>query len=211
MFNGIIRSNGVIKKVTGDDDLTILEISFAKTEKEMKKGDSIAVDGVCLTIKEIQDDSFTVEVMPETLQRTIIDSYMEGTEVNLELPLKIGERLDGHFTGGHIDYVGTVKEVVELKKTSNLIIDIPPDYRKYFAIKGSVAVNGVSLTIGGLDSGTFTVCIIPQTLDETNIGRLKKGDKVNIETDMFARYIDSLLESKENQNSYAFLKERNFI
>lgn len=211
MFNGIIRSNGVIKNVSGNKDLTNLEITFSGHDDEFKKGDSIAVDGVCLTIKEIQDDSFTVEVMPETLQRTIIDSYKEGTKVNLELPLKIGERLDGHFTGGHIDYVGSVKEVVKLKKSANLIIDIPPVYRKYFAIKGSVAVNGVSLTIGGLDSGTFTVCIIPQTLNETNLGNLKKDDKVNIETDMFARYIDSLLESKENQISYAFLKERNFI
>ncbi len=211
MFNGIIRNKGVIKKVSGDKDLSILEITFSDPDDKLKKGDSIAVDGVCLTVKEIPADNFTVEVMPETLQRTIIDSYVAGTEVNLELPLKIGERLDGHFTGGHIDYVGTVKEVVELKKSANLIIDIPPDYRKYFAIKGSVAVNGVSLTIGGLDSGTFTVCIIPQTLDVTNLGNLKKGDKVNIETDMFARYIDSLLESKENQISYAFLKERNFI
>jgi len=211
MFNGIIRSTGEIKKVSGDIDLTALEIAFSGPDDELKKGDSIAVDGVCLTVKEVFADSFTSEVMPETLQRTIIDSYIAGKKVNLELPLKIGERLDGHFTGGHIDYVGTVTEVVELKKTKNLIIDIPPDYRKYFAIKGSVAVNGVSLTIGGLDTGTFTVCIIPQTLDETNLGSLKINDKVNIETDMFARYIDSLLESKENQISYAFLKERNFI
>ncbi len=211
MFNGIIRNQGKIIKTGGNADLKTLQISYPSPNPQMREGDSIAVDGVCLTVKEFDADTFTVEVMPETLGRTIIESYQPEHIVNLESPLKVGDNLDGHFLSGHVDYTGKVIETETLAKTKNIKIDIPESYRKYFAIKGSVAVNGVSLTVSSLDTGLFTVSIIPLTLADTNLASLKKDDRVNIEIDIFSRYLDSLMENKENQITYSFLRERNFI
>ncbi|MBU0668009.1 riboflavin synthase [Patescibacteria group bacterium] len=207
MFTGIIREIATISEITQKENGIIelkIESSLARNKK---KGDSIAVDGACLTITSPGQNIFTVEAIPETINKTNIKSYKPGTGVNLETPLKIGDGLDGHFVSGHIDFCA------EVSSTENnlLIITVPPEMRKYFALKGSVAINGVSLTISHLDKETFGVSLIPTTLEKTNLGLLKKEDPVNIEIDLIARYLDSLLSGKEKEVSYDFLKDRGFL
>lgn len=211
MFNGVIRNLGRIKKVEGDNDLKTIEILCPGFPDNKKTGDSIAVDGACLTIKTIETDSFTAEIMPETTSRTIINDYSAGQTVNLEQPLKVGNFLDGHYVSGHVDYAAPVKKIDKSGSAIDLTVFIPAQFRKYFAIKGSVAVNGVSLTVSKVETDSFTVSLIPETQKNTNLGSLKVNDKVNIEIDIFSRYLESLLNNKEQEITYEFLRERNFI
>lgn len=219
MFTGIIRQIGKIARIDQKENLTELTIEAPGIASNEKKGDSIAVDGVCLTITAfgISGDAsnvptqFTVQAIPETLARTIIGSYKENTTVNLETPMKLGDELHGHMVQGHVDFVGTVTEVKPDGESTILQISFPPDFAKFLALKGSVTVNGVSLTISLLNESTFEVSLIPETLAATNLGALTVGHKVNIEIDLIARYLDSLLQDKERQTTYQFLKERNII
>ncbi|MCA9374477.1 riboflavin synthase [Candidatus Peregrinibacteria bacterium] len=210
MFTGIIRQIGTIKTVTPRDELIVLEIQCAGMEKK-KSGDSIAVDGACLTVVQITEDGFTTEAMPETLEKTISKNYQPGTKVNIEEPLKIGDELNGHFVSGHVDYVGKVQNIKEDQNTKTIHITVPEKMQKYFALKGSVTINGVSLTISDIGTGWFGVSLIPETLQQTNLGALKKDDSVNIEVDLISRYLDSLMKDKEKQASYEFLQERGFL
>jgi len=210
MFTGIIRGIGTIKKIERDGQVIKLTIdSSLATEKN--KGDSISVDGVCLTITSKTDVSFTVDVIPESISRTIINTYKEGTKVNLENPLKYGDHLDGHMVSGHIDYVGKVIKVDKRDGETVLTVNIPEAMTKYFAVKGSVTVNGVSLTISNLSHTTFSVSLIPETLSNTNLDTLKGDNTVNIEIDLISRYLESLLNNKEKEVTYDFLKERGFL
>ncbi|MEZ4087035.1 MAG: riboflavin synthase [Candidatus Gracilibacteria bacterium] len=210
MFTGIIRQTGTIKNVTPRDELIVFEIQCAGMEKK-KSGDSIAVDGACLTVVQITEDGFTTEAMPETLEKTICKNYQPGTKVNIEEPLKIGDELNGHFVSGHVDYVGKVQNIKEDQNTKTIHITVPEKMQKYFALKGSVTINGVSLTISNIGTGWFGVSLIPETLQQTNLGALKKDDAVNIEVDLISRYLDSLMKDKEKQASYEFLQERGFL
>jgi riboflavin synthase len=192
-----------------------------------KIGDSIAVDGVCLTITAIKDDTFTVQAIPETLNKTIIKNYRAGTIVNLERPLKLQDELHGHLVQGHVDFAGKVTatalatakpRLTQAEVTSSLpgdskilAITFPPEYAKFFALKGSVTMNGVSLTISSLHEDSFEVSLIPQTINTTNLGTLVPGQEVNIEVDLLARYLDRLLQDKAQQINYEFLQERGFI
>ncbi len=207
MFTGIIQEIGAISKITPKEDGIIeLEIksSLASNKKE---GDSMAIDGTCFTITSHNQTKFTVQAIDETINKTNLKNYKPGSRVNLENPLKIGDGLDGHFVSGHIDFCSEVTST----QNNQLIIKVPPTMRKFFALKGSVAINGVSLTISHMDLLTFGVSLIPTTLEKTNLGLLQKGDPVNIEVDLIARYLDSLLMGKEKEISYDFLKERGFL
>lgn len=207
MFTGIIRELGSIQSLSKKGDTLKLSIEGPKSTQGKKEGDSIAVDGVCLTITDINPPVFETEIMEETLGKTIIGKYREGSLVNLENPVKIGETLDGHFVTGHTDFTG---EIIDTS-SNELIIKIPGEFLKYFALKGSVAVNGVSLTVSKIENDNFTVSLIPETLKKTNLGKLQKGDSVNLEIDLIIRYLESLLSQKEQQISHDFLKERGFI
>jgi riboflavin synthase len=194
MFTGIIRQTGKIQKIETRNGLKILTVKIYPNKKESQKrslkiGDSIAIDGCCLTITSCTKNLFIVDAMPETLNKTIIPQYKKGTVVNLENPLKIGDSLDGHFVQGHIDFTGTVMKVEKEGDSKKITISIPKPMRKYFALKGSVTVNGVSLTISKVTADSFQVALIPQTLKTTNLNSLKKTDKANIEIDVLARYV----------------------
>lgn len=210
MFTGIIRTAGTIKKIDQDKNPLALEI-ITSLARDKKKGDSIAVDGVCLTVTSILDDVITVDVVQETLNRTIIKNYREGSVVNLENPLKYGDSMDGHMVSGHVDYVS---KIINMEMNPGEIIlsaGIPANMTKYFAMKGSVTINGVSLTISNLNHTAFSVSLIPETLSNTNLGKLQKNDEINIEIDMIGRYLEALLNNKEKEVSYDFLKERGFL
>ncbi len=211
MFNGIIRDTGHIEKIEGDEKLKTIAISCPNFLKKKKTGDSIAVDGACLTVKHIDGDIFFAEIMPETMAKTIVNNYKAGDIVNLEQPLKIGDFLDGHYVSGHVDFTAQIMQTIKSGSAIDLTIKIPAEFKKYFALKGSVTVNGVSLTISQLQTDSFIVSLIPQTAQNTNLGKLLKNNFVNIEIDIFSRYLESLLNNKEQQITYEFLRERNFI
>lgn len=213
MFTGIIQELGTIQKIEKLEGLTRLTIHAPKilSTSSKKIGDSIAVDGACLTVTSLTTETFTAEAIPESLKKTIIGNYTEGTKINLESPVKIGDTLDGHMVQGHVDFTSTVKS--SQKDGDSLIIGInfPIEQSRYFALKGSVTINGTSLTISYLGNDYFEVSLIPETINNTNLSLLKEGSPVNIEIDLIARYLDRLLEGKEKEIKYSFLKQRNFI
>lgn len=213
MFTGIIQEIGTIQKIEKLEGITRLTIHAQKILSSDKKkiGDSIAVDGACLSATNLTEETFTVEAIPETLKKTIIETYTEGTKVNLESPVKIGDTLDGHMVLGHVDFTTTVKSTKKDGESLVLGINFPIDQSRYLALKGSVTINGTSLTISYLGNDYFEVSLIPETINNTNLSLLQEGSPVNIEIDLIARYLDRLLEGKEKEIKYSFLKQRNFI
>lgn len=193
MFTGIIREKGKIKEIRSGKTNVILVIEAKKLLADAKPGDSVAVDGVCLTVTQRRGKQFNVDVMPETLKKTIIEKYRVGQKVNLEKPLKVGDTLDGHFVQGHVDGKGTIKSLIRDKKDGVILtVKFPQELGKYIAMKGSITINGVSLTVMGVTQDTVMVALIPTTLELTNLGGLKKGDEVNLEVDVLARYLEKL-------------------
>ena len=196
MFTGIIVKTGQLEKIAKKNGKIYFTIAVKNLLNRTKIGESIACDGVCLTVIKKTPHNFTVELMPETLKRTRFGLIKEGEPINLELALQLGERLDGHLVMGHVDGVGRVKKITKEGKYVSLIIEAPKELRRYLAYKGSVTVNGVSLTIASAGQSTFTVCLISHTLKVTNISNLKPGDQVNLEADMLAKYLERLLKEK---------------
>ncbi len=194
MFTGIIENLGRLERI----EKKKAEVHFtikSKRSLRLKLGDSLACNGACLTVMKKGGKNFTVELMPETLRLTNFKDAQVGDYINLEQAVRLGERLNGHFVSGHVDGVGTVKEILKEGKYVCLSIKNPGNLRKYLAKKGSVAVNGVSLTIADRCRDSFKVCLISYTLEKTNLSFLRKGSEVNLEVDLFARYLESLNEN----------------
>jgi riboflavin synthase len=161
---------------------------------EVREGDSVAVNGVCLTATEVSDGCFSAEVMRETLARSSLEAVGAGASVNLELPLRAGDRLGGHMVQGHVDGVGTIAELTEDGFARRVRVQAPPELLRYVVEKGSIAVDGVSLTVAEVDERSFTVSLIPETLQRTNLGRAQTGNKVNLEVDVLAKYVEKLVK-----------------
>jgi riboflavin synthase len=195
MFTGIIAKTGKIEKIKKKSGKVYIAIAVAGFLENTKIGDSISCDGVCLPVFKKTENGFEVELMPETLHLTKFADSAVGDLVNLELSMKIGDRLDGHFVAGHIDGVGEIKEILKDGEYASLVIKVPKTLIRYLAHKGSAAVNGVSLTVAGVGEDWFKVCLITHTLEITNLSELKIGGKVNIETDIIARYLEKLLKN----------------
>jgi len=194
MFTGIVEKTGKLKKIEKKTDKVYFIIEVDKFLNGVKIGDSISCDGTCLTVVKKTKNIFTVELMPETLRLTkFIDSKI-GDEINLEKASKIGDRINGHFVSGHVDCVGVLKKIIKEGKYFCFAIRIPGQFSKFLAYKGSVSVNGVSLTIAESKKDIFKICLITHTLNITNLSDLKIGDKVNIEVDLIARYLEKMLE-----------------
>lgn len=155
---------------------------------QLERGDSIAVNGVCLTAVAIDGDSFEADVMEETLARSSLGRLREGDRVNLELALRVGDRLGGHFVQGHVDATGRVAEIEQRDHSRLIRVAAPADVLRYVREKGSIAVDGVSLTVVGVDDAGFSVSLIPETLERTTLGSISEGDPVNLEVDMLAKY-----------------------
>lgn len=211
MFTGIIQEQGEIKDIQDSKKGKIFSILTNTILENKKIGDSIAVDGVCTTITKIDDKTFDFYAMPETLDITNLSLYKIGDKVNLEPPLTLNQALDGHMIQGHVDTACTVHGLENENDKTRLTITFPKELSDCLAFKGSITINGASLTISDLQRDKLTVDLIPHTLEITNLSELKKGDKVNIEVDLIARYLKNLLDSKEKEAKYEFLKERGFI
>ncbi len=160
---------------------------------ELGEGDSISVNGVCLTATEVDGDSFSADVMNETLRLSSLGEVGEGTPVNLELAMRLDDRLGGHMVQGHVDGVGRISGVVEDGFSRRVKVDAGRDVLRYLVYKGSITVDGVSLTIADLDDRSFTVSLIPETLERTNLGRAEPGMTVNLEVDVLAKYVERLM------------------
>lgn len=201
MFSGIVEEIGTVSSVTPGATSLQLAISCTTVLCDVKKGDSIAVNGVCLTVSDFSTRHFTADVMPETVKATTLQELRSGSSVNLERAMAANGRFGGHFVSGHVDCTG---EIVSIKNVANAIymeINIETDQLKYFIPKGSVTVDGTSLTVFGVTDQGFIISLIPVTQEDSVIGRKRIGDKVNIECDMLAKYIDRLLSNKEEKSS----------
>ena len=189
MFTGIISHIGKVKSFQNNQLLVKADRSLIK---QVKNGDSVAVNGVCLTVIDKRADLFQVEVMPETLKRTALGGLKSGDIVNLELAMKAADRFAGHIVQGHIDGVATVKSIKQKGNSRLFTFEVPKQLGRYIVEKGSIAVNGISLTVIDASNKTFTVGIIPYTWKHTMLSQAKVGDRVNIEVDILAKYIDKL-------------------
>ena len=194
MFTGIVEKTGKIKKIEDRKGKVYFTFEVKDFLSGTKIGQSISCDGVCLTVVKKTKTGFEVELMPETLKLTKFNDCAKGDLINLEKAMKANQCLDGHFVTGHIDGVGKVKKILMEGEYLSLIISAPKELIKYLAYKGSVAVNGVSLTIAGDGKDWFSICLITHTLDVTNLSKLKIGDKVNLEVDIIARYLEKLFK-----------------
>ncbi|WP_461630955.1 riboflavin synthase [Labilibaculum euxinus] len=218
MFTGLIEEIGNIKSIQGGGKSIRLTVSARKIMDDVKLGDSIATNGICLTVVSFNSTGFSADVMPETMSRTNFGLLGAGSRVNLERALRVGDRMGGHMVSGHIDGLG---EVVGREQDDNAIwvsIAAPGNILKYIVEKGSVAIDGISLTVAYVDEKIFKVSIIPLTQEDTTLTSKKKGEKVNLECDMTAKYIEKFMLHRDEESaqveksdiSMNFLKENGF-
>ena len=201
LFTGIVEEVGTILSVTPGATSLQLKIKCTKVLSDVKKGDSISVNGVCLTVATYARDSFTADVMPETVKATTLQELRSGSAVNLERAMAANGRFGGHFVSGHVDGTG---EIISIQPKENAIymeISVAAEILHYFIPKGSVTVDGTSLTIFGITDSGFIISLIPVTQADSIIGQKQTGDKVNVECDMLAKYIEGLLSKKEAKTS----------
>jgi len=199
MFTGIIEGAGKIESLDRGEEGGKLRVELSaapEVARGMKLGDSIAVNGCCLTVVEFDSKSFSADLSGETLRRTSFGEKKAGDVVNLERPLAAGARLGGHFVQGHVDGVGRITRLVPEGENWWLAVRVPDNLRRYVAEKGSIAVDGISLTVAAWRDGVADIAVIPFTYRETSVRSLVPGDAVNLETDILAKYVESLIETR---------------
>jgi riboflavin synthase len=197
MFSGIVEALGTVVELKPEPPGCRLIVREPKIAAEVRVADSVSVNGCCLTVIDQQADTFAFQAGPETLARTNLGDLAPGGRVNLERALAVGDRLGGHFVSGHIDGVGTLISRDDSGEWSTFWLSVPRELAVQMASKGSIAVDGVSLTIVGCESDRFSIALIPYTLTVTTLGALKPGGKVNLETDLLAKYVQRLVEAKQ--------------
>ncbi|OIU71366.1 riboflavin synthase [Rossellomorea aquimaris] len=214
MFTGIIEEIGKIDQIKKAAASMVLSISARKILKDVHIGDSISINGVCLTVTSFTDSRFQVDVMPETFEATTLRDLTAGSRVNLERAMAAGGRFGGHFVNGHVDGIGTIKRLEQVENAVYVEISVPKELSPYFIMKGSVAIDGTSLTVFGLSDDSITVSLIPQTRGDTILGQKKTGDKVNVECDVMAKYFQRFYEQAQRKESskisYEFLSNHGF-
>lgn len=212
MFTGIVKAKGEVaamQRTGGDVRLSIRADGLPFSAYEV--GESIAVNGVCLTAVELRDDGFDTDVSTETLDVTSLGRLAVGSPVNLEPSLSLADRLGGHLVSGHVDCIGKITAKAADARSVRLSVEIPNDYARYVARKGSVCVDGVSLTINAVSGNSFDLNIIPHTAEATIIGDYTVGTTVNIEVDMLARYVERLLERDDDGITKDLLREHGYV
>lgn len=214
MFTGLVEEIGKVKSLVKQHVSAKMIIQAKKVLENLAEGDSIAINGVCLTVTGFTSNTFTVDVMAETLKKTSLGYLSEGSEVNLERALKIGGRLGGHFVTGHVDATGTVTSMSKRGIATDMWIRFPPELKSFIIPQGSVALDGVSLTIADLKTDSFLVSLIPHTLKITTLGNKRIGDIVNVECDVLGKYIRYLISNKDygkEEISFEFLAKHGFV
>jgi len=215
MFTGIIEELGTIKEFSKAGSNAVITVSCKEILEGVKIGDSIAIDGVCQTVISLGVNTFKAEVSSETISVTTFSKFKTGTIVNLERAMTLSSRLGGHIVLGHVDGLGQIKIIQKDENFYRINVAANEDLEKYIAKKGSITVNGTSLTIANTSSNEFELAIIPHTFENTNLKLLKSGDYVNLEVDILARYIEKILSTGNNGSKNMldenFLKENGFF
>ena len=193
MFTGIVRERGRVAAIEGGDEGVRLRIAAPQTAAQTAVGDSVAINGVCLTATSVADGELAFDAVAETLRRTSLGRLEPGSEVNLEPALRAGEPLGGHIVQGHVDGVGRVRSLEPVGEGAELTVEAPAELLRYCVEKGSITVDGVSLTVASLAGDAFSIALIPHTLAETTLSRLAPGDEVNLEVDVLAKYVERLV------------------
>ena len=212
MFTGIVEAVGSVREIKPSEKGISLEISIPKIYDDIKAGDSIAVEGVCLTAKVVNVDDFVADVSAETISRTSLGRLRTGDKVNLERALRLSDRLGGHIVTGHIDGTARLQTKVKEGESVKLSFALGKDLLRYLINKGSIAIDGISLTVNEVDSGSFSVNIIPHTAEKTTLLDKRVGDEANIEVDVIGKYVERLLgKGKESRINEGFLLEHGFM
>lgn len=216
MFTGLIEDLGTVRELRKGSDSARLSVATAIPMDELELGESIAVNGICLTVTSFGGGSFTADVSPETLSRSNLGALLPGSRVNLERALRLGDRLGGHWVSGHVDAVGTLEQAQRHGNAWRLTFRLPAEVNRYVVEKGSVAIDGISLTVNSVGDETFSVAIIPHTLALTTLKEAKVGARVNIETDILGKYVERLLGRSPRSESRApvdleFLAKHGFL
>jgi len=193
MFTGIIRERGRVAAVERGGEGVRLQLEAPRTAGQVAVGDSVSVNGVCLTATVVDDGALSFDAVPETIRRSSLGRLEPGDEVNLEPALRVGDPLGGHYVQGHVDGVGRVRSVASGGEDVRVWVDAVPELLRYLVEKGSVTVEGVALTVAEVDEGGFAVALVPHTLAETTLASLAAGDPVNLEVDVLAKYVERLL------------------
>jgi len=203
MFTGIVEEVGRVTRIEQRGENRRITVTAKNTPDELKTGDSIAVSGVCLTALDIKPGSFCADLAPETWGLTSFSRIREGALVNLELPMKADGRFGGHIVQGHVDGVGKLIALERIADSENfwLRLELPRDVEKYTVYKGSICIEGISLTVAGLEGKLCTVAIIPHTVERTNLHSLKAGDPVNLEADLIAKYVEKMMTREPAESS----------
>jgi len=201
MFTGLIEAMGRVVELVPGRGSTRLGLACPLPLGEMSVGESVAVDGVCLTVARLGEGRFHADAIAETLSRTTLSGLRAGDEVNLERAMRLGDRLGGHLVQGHIDDTARVREVRRRGDDVRIRLAFPRELQRYVAFKGSITLQGVSLTVSALDAAGFEVALIPETLARTSLGRLKAGDRVNVEVDLISRYLERLVNHPEDSTA----------
>ena len=196
MFTGIIQEVGKVKEITRSTDFAQIEITCGQVLSKLNIGDSIAVNGVCLTATKINTVSFEADVMIKTLELTSLGKLSNSDLVNLELAMLASDRFGGHFVQGHVDAVAVVTKTLVTKDWTQIQIKVSPDLLKYIVAQGSICLDGVSLTVGEVVQDLISVWLIPKTLEKTNLADKKIGDVLNVEVDLLAKHVERLMQSK---------------
>jgi riboflavin synthase len=203
MFTGIVEEVGRVTRIEQGGENRRITIAAENAPRELQSGHSVAVSGVCLTALDIKPGSFCADLAPETWVRTSFSRMHEGALVNLELPMKADGRFGGHIVQGHVDGVGKLIALERIADSENwwLRIELPRDVEKYTVYKGSVCIEGISLTVAKLEDGICTIAIIPHTVEMTNLNSLKPGDPVNLEADLIAKYVEKMMTSEPDESA----------
>jgi riboflavin synthase len=198
MFTGIIEEVGCVTRIEQRGENRRITVTATTVAPELKAGDSVAVSGVCLTAVDIKASSFSADLAPETWTRSSFSRMHEGASVNIELPMKANGRFGGHIVQGHVDGVGALIELERIADSGNwwLHIELPHDIEKYTVYKGSISIEGISLTVAKLAGRRCTIAIIPHTVEMTNLHSLKPGDPVNLEADLIAKYVEKMMSNE---------------
>jgi riboflavin synthase len=213
MFTGIIEEIGHIKKIELKNQGAFLTIKAEKILSDIKIGDSIAVNGACLTVVSFSNDAFSAELSRETLEKTALSKHQTNKWVNLERALKLGDRLGGHIVSGHVDCTGVLTESYQAGDNLVLEFEYPEAYAKYLINKGSITVDGISLTVAAINKNKFQIWVIPHTISQTTLEMITKGTLVNLEFDLVGKYIERLIshENSEKKISTEFLSQHGFV
>jgi len=200
MFTGLIETTGDVKRIGVRSNYKVFTVGAVFEEDDLKIGESIACDGACLTVVAFGKDEFVVEASQESLKRSILSGYHVGSKINLERALKTGDRLGGHFVSGHVDTVGTVDYLKRVGESFELAVSYDAEYDELVVEKGSIAINGVSLTVNACKPGWLMVNLIPHTLKSTNLENIKNGERVNLEFDMIGKFVNKKKNIESTNN-----------